>query len=159
MFNPSCSFLLSLRSLWWRSHCSPSVCSSLLSWCCWPGLLPSWPQSGAQRPPWNPSASGGGRQLFYMCISTGVKVYSSSSDVHLSSCQVGRHHSEDHHAGHVVCGRLPLDDGERSEGITCRSTHPHPSPPLFLLWCHPRHHDDVIHRHEGWEQRYPALGQ
>lgn len=48
----------------------------------------------------------------------GLEAHSSSSHVHTSSFQTGRHHSEDHHAGHVVCGRLPLDDGERSEGVT-----------------------------------------
>lgn len=47
--------------------------------------------------------------------------------------QTGGHNSEDHHAGHVVCGWFPLDEGERAKGTACRSTHPHAGTPLFIL--------------------------
>lgn len=47
--------------------------------------------------------------------------------------QTGGHHSENNHASHVVCGRVPLDDCERAKGIAYRSTYPYPGTPLFLL--------------------------
>lgn len=58
------------RSHWWQWRCSPSVSSSLHSWCCWLGLLPSWPQSAARRPLSNHSASGeGGCPLIHTTFS------------------------------------------------------------------------------------------
>lgn len=81
------------------------------------------------------------------------------SQIRVCCFQTGGYYSKDHHAGHVVCGRLPLDDCERAESVTGWSTHPHSGPPLIVFWCHPSHHDDGLNCHEGREQGYTSLGK
>lgn len=67
--------------------------------------------------------------------------------------------AQGHHAHHVVCRRLPPRGREGAAGAARRGRHPHPGAALLLLRCHPRHHDDVLHRDEGGEQGHPDMGK
>lgn len=66
--------------------------------------------------------------------------------------------AQGHHAHHVARRRLPPRGREGAAGAAHRGRHPHPGSTLLVLRRHPRHHDDVLRRDEGGEQRHPHMG-